>query len=104
VRNLVFALCALALAISSAIAEQKTPLEVREPAATAGAAVEIARAAAVARFGEAVIRGEEPLSAKLNERNNWIVRGRMQMGSLGGVVEVEIARRDGRVLRMLHEQ
>ena len=71
---------------------------------TGDAAIEIARAVAVARYGEAVIQREEPLTAKLDERNNWIVTGTMPRGSVGGVVEVEIARRDGRVLRMVHGQ
>jgi hypothetical protein len=99
-RNLYFAFCALALVASSAMAEQKAGGTVL----TGEAAIEIARAVAVARYGEAVIQREEPLTAKLDERNNWIVWGTMPQDSLGGVVEVEIARRDGRVLRMGHGQ
>jgi hypothetical protein len=86
------------------MAGQKAPPGIKEPALTADTAVAIARTVAVVRFGQAVIQGQEPLSAKLNERNNWIVTGTMPEGSIGGVVEVEIARRDGRVLRMLHGQ
>ena len=103
-RNLIFALCALALFASFATAGQKASPGIEGAALTADAAVDIARTVAVARFGKAVIQREEPLTAELNASNNWIVTGTMPRGSLGGVVEVEIARRDGRVLRMVHGQ
>jgi len=97
-------LVALVLVTSCAIAGGKVAAAAEGIVATAGAAVEIARAAAVTRYGEVVIRSEEPLTAELNQRNNWIVTGTLPDGAAGGVVEVEVARRDGKVLRMVHGQ
>jgi hypothetical protein len=104
VKNLTLAVWTFAIVAGSAIAGQGATLGVEGAVSTADAAVKIARAVAVSRFGEAVIQREEPLSAKLDVRNNWVVTGTMPPGSLGGVVEVEIARRDGRVLRLIHGQ
>jgi hypothetical protein len=102
VRKLIFALSTLALIASSAIAQQEAFLPSQGAVPTADAAVKIARVVLVAWVGEAEIQLEEPLTAQLNERNNWIVTGTMAQGRLGGVGEVEIARRDGRILRMFH--
>ena len=98
-RNSLFTFCALGLLVSTATAGEKV-----SPPLTAKAAIEIARAVAVERVSAAAIQSEEPLSAKLNERNNWMVTGWMPKGSLGGVVEVEIDRLDGRVLGVVHGQ
>jgi NTF2 fold immunity protein of polymorphic toxin system component len=95
---------ALVVVTSCAIAGDKVATGAEGTVATADAAVEIARAAAVNRYGEVVIRSEEPLTAELNQRNNWIVTGMLPHGAVGGVVEVEVARRDGKVLRMVHGQ
>jgi hypothetical protein len=67
-------------------------------------AIEIARAAAVTRYGETVIRGEEPLIARLNEGRNWAVSGTLPQGALGGVIEVEVASSNGKILQMVHGQ
>jgi hypothetical protein len=100
VKKSIFALCALSVVAGSAVSGE----DAERAVPTADAAVVIARAAAIARFGEETIRREEPLTAGLNEDNNWLVIGTMPQGSLGGVVEVEVARRDGPVLRMVHGQ
>jgi hypothetical protein len=104
VKNLIFALSALALIASSAIAQQESYLPAKGAVPTADTAVEVARAVLIAWVGEADVKLEEPLTARLSERDSWIVTGTLVQGRLGGVGEVEIARRDGRILRMFHGQ
>jgi hypothetical protein len=100
VRNLIFALSALALVTSSAIAQQEVYLPAEGAVPTADTAIKIARAVLIAWIGETKIQRQEPLIAQLNEHNNWLVTGTLPQGMRGGVGEVEIARRDGRILRM----
>ncbi len=66
-----------------------------------------ATAAAVARvlltriYTRAVMREEEPLTARL-EADVWIVVGTLPEGMLGGAARIELAKADGRVLRVTH--
>jgi NTF2 fold immunity protein len=103
-RNLIFALCTLVVIATSATAGPEGSLPSEGAVPTADTAVKIARAVLVAWVGEMEIQMEEPLTAHLNANDNWVVTGTMRKGALGGVGEVEIARRDGRILRMFHGQ
>jgi hypothetical protein len=67
------------------------------------AAIKIARAALIARFG-ANTQMEEPLVARLKDNDTWLVQGTLPPGSIGGVGYVEIARKEGRILKIYHEQ
>jgi hypothetical protein len=64
-------------------------------------AIAIAKAVAEETYGSAAIAAQSPLAA-MKEGTTWHVSGRLPAGTPGGVVEVWIAVRDGRVLRMTH--
>ncbi|MBK3661420.1 hypothetical protein JJE66_09165 [Bradyrhizobium diazoefficiens] len=96
--------CALVLVTSSALAAESVAPRVEGTAIGSDTALEIARRAAVARYGETHIRGEEPLTARLNQRGNWVVSGTMPEEAMGGVIEVEVAGSSGKILQMVHGQ
>ncbi|HET7584740.1 MAG TPA: YbbC/YhhH family protein [Gemmatimonadaceae bacterium] len=67
-------------------------------------AVRIAVAVWSPIYGEDHIAGEAPYQATLHD-SVWTVEGTLHCGGpvcLGGVAEAEIARRDGRILRVSH--
>lgn len=67
-------------------------------------AARIAEAILIPIYGKALIREEQPFSARLKGRI-WVVTGRLPNGATrGGVAVVELAQRDGRVLRVTHGQ
>ena len=66
-------------------------------------AVRIAEAVWIPIYGEARIRGEHPLRARL-AGGVWTVEGSLPPGWVGGVALAEIARSDGRILRVSHGQ
>ena len=52
-------------------------------------------------YGESQIRGEAPYHARLRD-SIWTVEGSLPRGYVGGVAVAEIAKRDGRILRVSH--
>ena len=64
-------------------------------------AVRVAEALLVPVYGAQNIANERPLTAKL-EGDVWIVTGSVPPGRVGGAATVKIAKRDGRVLYMMH--
>ena len=52
-------------------------------------------------YGEERIAGEKPYQARLTN-GVWVVEGSLPEGWLGGVAVAEIARDDGRILRVSH--
>jgi hypothetical protein len=94
------ALCAICLSLIAgpALAQRS------ESVPDSDAAIKIARAALTARFGKANTRMEEPLVARLKDGDTWLVQGTMPPGLLGGVADIEIARKDGRILKFSHGQ
>jgi|KBSMisStandDraft_5_1062788.scaffolds.fasta_scaffold395904_2 hypothetical protein len=66
-------------------------------------AISIARAVLLPVYGARIIHEEEPLTAVKREEF-WIVSGTLQCAPncVGGVAEVRISARDGRVLYMMH--
>ena len=69
-------------------------------------AIAIARAVLTPIYGLEQIRSEEPLVAK-EMPDRWLVTGTLTCGGrvcLGGTAEIEIAKSDGRVLRVIHGQ
>lgn len=61
----------------------------------------IAKAVAEETYGPEVISGQMPLVA-VRKDSIWHISGRLPPGVPGGVVEVWVSVRDGRVLRLTH--
>ena len=68
---------------------------------TEAMAIQIAKEALIPVYGEKQIESEEPFSAHL-EGDVWFVHGHLPEGWVGGVAEVTLAKKDGRVIRMIH--
>jgi hypothetical protein len=66
-------------------------------------AIKIAVAVWEAIYGEEKIAGEKPYRARLTN-GVWTVEGSLPAGSVGGVAIAEIAKNDGKILRVIHEQ
>lgn len=64
-------------------------------------ATRVAEAILIPIYGQEQIESERPFSAQLNE-NTWKVEGHLAPGMDGGVAEVWIDKRDGRILRVSH--
>lgn len=65
------------------------------------AAIAIAVAVWVPIYGEQTISRQRPYIARLVD-DTWIVEGSLTQGIAGGVARVEIAKKDGRILRVTH--
>jgi hypothetical protein len=71
---------------------------------SAGAAIKIAEAVAIAQYGEKTIRGEEPFRARL-QGDVWTVMGTVHpVGAFGGTAVVKLSKQNGRILFMIHQQ
>ena len=66
-------------------------------------AIKIAVAVWEPIYGEQQIAGEKPYQAHLTN-GIWTVEGSLPKGSLGGVAVAEIAKDDGKILRVSHGQ
>lgn len=66
-------------------------------------AIRIAKAVLTPVYGAGQIDHEGPLSASLSA-GVWTVKGTLPAGMVGGVAVVQIAKRDGRILRMSHSK
>jgi hypothetical protein len=64
-------------------------------------AIQIAKAVLVPVYGDAKIKAQEPFSATLKD-DIWRVEGHLSQGVVGGAALVEIAKSDGRIIRMIH--
>ena len=67
-------------------------------------AIKIAVAVWEPIFGEAHIAGEKPYRTRLDAKGVWIVEGSLPADTQGGVALAEIAKDDGRILRVSHGQ
>ena len=65
-------------------------------------AITIAVAVWVPIYGSENIAGQKPYKATLGADGVWVVTGSLPKGWLGGVALAEIAKSDGRVLRVSH--
>lgn len=65
-------------------------------------AIKIAVAVWEPIYGEKHIAGEKPYTARLVNNSVWIVEGSLPKQYTGGVAIVEIAKEDGRILRVSH--
>jgi hypothetical protein len=66
-------------------------------------AIKIAVAVWEPIYGEQQIAGEKPYRTHLTN-GVWTVTGSLPEGMVGGVAIIEIAKDDGRILRVIHEQ
>jgi hypothetical protein len=66
-------------------------------------AIKIAVAVWEPIYGEQKIAGEKPYHASLTN-GVWTVTGSLPEGMAGGVAIAEIAKDDGKILRVIHEQ
>jgi NTF2 fold immunity protein len=66
-------------------------------------ATRVAEAVLTPVYGAKQIESERPFSATLRD-GVWYVDGYLPRGSLGGTAHVEIAKADGRIIRMVHYQ
>ncbi len=64
-------------------------------------AISIAVAVWTPIYGKDVISKQKPYKASLTG-DTWIVEGSLPKNMLGGVVRAEIAKKDGRILRVTH--
>ena len=72
-------------------------------------AIRIAQAVWIPIYGEKQIEGEKPFRAKLLNGRTWLVEGSLNQSDsdtndteLGGVASAEIAKDDGRIIRVTH--
>ena len=95
----------LALVTTPAIAQERTtPHSVRPPKGLVpneATAIKIAIAVWEPIYGAEQIAEQAPYRVALRA-GVWVVTGSLPPGSLGGVAIAEIAREDGRVLRVSH--
>lgn len=68
----------------------------------ADTAIKIAEAVLVPVYGDEVLE-QKPFVATLNN-DIWEVNGSLSKGVVGGVAEVKISKRDGRILRLTHSK
>ncbi|HEX3694516.1 MAG TPA: NTF2 fold immunity protein [Polyangia bacterium] len=66
-------------------------------------AIRIAVAVWIPLYGEKLIAGEKPYRATLRG-DTWTVTGSIPDGFEGGAAIAELSKRDGRILRVIHEQ
>jgi hypothetical protein len=64
-------------------------------------AIRVAEAVLIPVYGAEQIEREKPLSAKL-QTGVWTIEGHLPPGMVGGVALVQIAKKDGCILRMSH--
>jgi hypothetical protein len=89
---LIFAICFIA-PMTYAGSKQSVPDE--------ATAIRVAESALVPVYGRKQIESELPFTAKLSG-NIWTVTGHLPAGWVGGVAEVRIDKRNGRILRITH--
>jgi hypothetical protein len=72
-------------------------------------AIRIAEAVWIPIYGEQLIESEKPFRARLLKGNTWLVQGSFKKsiedadgGAVGGVALAEIAKDDGRIIRVTH--
>ena len=95
---------AIGLLAAAAVAAERKPWIPKDGfVPNAQTAIRIAEAVWIPIYGEKLIEGEKPFRAELNGET-WVVRGYMPKGMKGGTAVAEIAKLDGRILRVVHEQ
>ena len=105
-----YALCLCCLVFATPLAFAQKPNTPKGPVSDSEAAIKIAEAALIPVYGEKQIRSEEPFVAELKD-NVWTVFGTLHCSDgkggrttdcVGGVAEVKISKKDGRVISVMH--
>ena len=68
---------------------------------TAKIAFQIAEPILIQIYGKEKIESEKPFNINL-EKDVWIIEGHLDKGLLGGVAYIEIQKRDGKILKVIH--
>jgi hypothetical protein len=71
------------------------------PVTDEASALRVAEKAMIRTYGRKQINSERPLTVTLSG-DVWIVHGSLPLGWDGGVAEVKIDKRDGRILSVIH--
>ena len=101
-RMIVVAAVAL-LAVAASAAEKKPWIPKNGFVPDSRTAIRIAEAVWIPIYGEEHIAKEKPFRAELRG-DTWFVQGTLPAGTVGGTAIAEIAKLDGRILRVIHEQ
>lgn len=85
--------------------QRQTPKYWKKEGAVRTAAVAIGIGDAIGRdyYGHEQIDQQLPLTAKLR-KGVWQVRGTLPKGMVGGVLEVDVQKSDGKVVRLTHSK
>lgn len=67
-------------------------------------AISLAKITLISVYGDSQIKKQLPLNARLINHETWLISGTFNepSGSLGGVAEILLRKRDGAVLGMIH--
>ena len=68
---------------------------------TAEMAIQIAEIILKNIYGNEKIEGQKPFSVNI-ENDIWIIEGHLEKGYLGGVVYIELSKKNGEVLKVIH--
>jgi len=94
---------ALSITAASVAADKQPWIPAKGFVPDSATAIRIAEAVWIPIYGEKLIASEKPYRATLRG-DTWIVTGSLPAGVTGGTAIAEIAKRDGRIRRVIHEQ
>jgi hypothetical protein len=94
---------ALSITAASLAAEKRPWIPDKGFVPDSATAIRIAEAVWIPIYGEKLVAGEKPYRATLRG-DTWTVTGSLPEGFEGGTAIAEISKRDGRILRVIHEQ
>ena len=100
---LIFFLIALPLTLSADETEKHNYKPEQGYVPDEETAIKIAVAIWIPIYGKEQIESEKPYKAVLRD-DVWYITGSLPKGWIGGVAEAEIAKDDGRILRISHGQ
>lgn len=96
---LALALIAMPHAVPADLSDPSVGIPVEGLVPDAGTAISIAQTILIRRFGVREVAGQMPLSARLTD-DVWSVEGTISSGTFGRAIQIEISKRDSRVLRI----
>ena len=99
--NRIIIAAALLIVGSSSLVAQRTYMPPGGYVPDAATAIKIAVAVWEPIYGRKQIQGQKPFRATLRD-GVWTVYGSLPPNTPGGVAEADIAKKDGRVLRVIH--
>ncbi len=103
VKSSVMSVAMLILSVSVGATEKKPWVPEKGFVPDSQTAIRIAEAVWIPIYGEKLISKEKPFNAVLRG-DTWIVSGTLPPQVDGGTAIAEISKRDGRIVRVIHEQ